>query len=53
MDYGIEIYLQQLNTIEIAIDGTTAKIGGGTQSKLITDTLWAAGKQTGTSTSSE
>jgi uncharacterized protein YdeI (YjbR/CyaY-like superfamily) len=47
MDHGIEIYLNQLSSIEIAQDGKTVKIGGGTKSKAVTDGLWAAGKQTG------
>lgn len=47
MTSGIEIYLAQLNTVEIAKDGKTAKIGGGILSKNLTDALWAAGKQTG------
>lgn len=47
MDHGIEIYLNQLNKVEVAADGKTATIGGGTQSKKVTDTLWAANKQTG------
>lgn len=47
MDYGIEIYLGQLSSVEIASDQETVTIGGGTMSKLVTDTLWAAGKQTG------
>lgn len=47
MDHGIEIYLNQLSSVKIAEDGKTAKFGGGTMSKLVTDTLWAAGKQTG------
>lgn len=47
MDSGIEIYLSQLSGVEVAADGKTAKIGGGTGSKLVTDTLWKAGKQTG------
>ncbi|KAE8423995.1 hypothetical protein BDV36DRAFT_303328 [Aspergillus pseudocaelatus] len=46
MDHGIEIFLDQLNTIEISKDGNTAKIGGGTKSKAVIDQLWAAGKQT-------
>lgn len=50
MDHGIEIYLNQLSSVEIAEDGQTAKIGGGTMSKVVTDTLWAAGKQTVTGT---
>ena len=51
MDHGIEIYLNQLNDVKISPDGKTVKIGGGTVSKKVTDTLWAAGKQTGTSAS--
>ncbi|KAK0625079.1 hypothetical protein B0T17DRAFT_260752 [Bombardia bombarda] len=50
MDYGIEIYLGQLSGVEIASDGKTATISGGTNSKVVTDTLWAAGKQTVTGT---
>ncbi|KAH2184532.1 hypothetical protein KXW61_000848 [Aspergillus fumigatus] len=50
MDHGIEIYLNQLSGVEISKDGKTAKIGGGTKSKLVTDQLWAAGKQTVTGT---
>jgi FAD/FMN-containing dehydrogenase len=47
MDHGIEIYLNQLSSIEIAADGQTATFGGGVRAKNVTDTLWAAGKQTG------
>lgn len=47
MKYGIQISLKQLNSITIAKSNTTVTIGGGTNSKLVTDTLWAAGKQTG------
>jgi hypothetical protein len=47
MDYGIEIYLGQLNTVSIAEDKKTATVGGGINSKKLTDALWAAGKQTG------
>ncbi|KAF7589612.1 hypothetical protein BBP40_004026 [Aspergillus hancockii] len=50
MDHGIEIYLSQLSSVEIAKDGTTVTIGGGTKSKSVTDELWAAGKQTVTGT---
>ncbi|KAH8803017.1 hypothetical protein F5884DRAFT_494268 [Xylogone sp. PMI_703] len=46
MDHGIEIYLSQLNNVEIAADGKTATFGGGIISKNVTDILWAAGKQT-------
>jgi len=50
MDHGIEIYLGQLSGVTISEDGNTATILGGTNSKLITDTLWEAGKQTVTGT---
>ncbi|KAH8887629.1 FAD-binding domain-containing protein [Thozetella sp. PMI_491] len=50
MTSGIEIYLGQLSSVNIAEDGQTVTIGGGTMSKLVTDTLWAAGKQTVTGT---
>jgi hypothetical protein len=50
MDCGIEIFLNQLNTVEIAEGGTTATFGGGIQSINVTNSLWAAGKQTGEST---
>lgn len=47
MTYGMEIYLSQLNSIEIAADGQTVKVGGGVISRNLTDALWAARKQTG------
>jgi hypothetical protein len=47
MDYGIEIYLPQLNTISIAEDKQSVTVGGGINSKNLIDALWAAGKQTG------
>ncbi len=47
MTSGIEIHLSQLNSIKIAKDGKTVTLGGGVLSKNVTDTLWAAGKQTG------
>jgi hypothetical protein len=50
MNYGIEIYLPQLNTLSIAKDGKSAKIGGGMNSHDLTKALWAAGKQTVTGT---
>jgi hypothetical protein len=49
MDYGINIYLPELNSIKIAKDGKSVTVGGGINSKKVTDTLWAAGKQTGMS----
>jgi hypothetical protein len=47
MDYGIEIYLPQLNTVSIAKDKKSVILGGGMNSKNVTDALWAVGKQTG------
>ena len=50
MDYGIEIYMGKLDSIQIATDGKTATVGGGTNAKKLIDALWAAGKQTVTGT---
>ncbi|GLA40221.1 hypothetical protein AnigIFM63309_007836 [Aspergillus niger] len=50
MTHGIAIYMGQLSSVEVAADGKTATIGGGTMSKEVTDQLWAAGKQTVTGT---
>lgn len=50
MDYGIQIYLGQLNSLEIAKDGKTVAVGGGINSHNLTEALWAAGKQTVTGT---
>jgi hypothetical protein len=47
MDYGIQIYLPQLNSLSLSTDKTLATVGGGINSKSVTDGLWAAGKQTG------
>lgn len=47
MDYGIQIYLPRLNSISIGNDGQSVTVGGGVNSKNLTDALWAAGKQTG------
>ncbi|KAB5563516.1 putative FAD-dependent oxygenase [Coniochaeta sp. 2T2.1] len=46
MDWGIAIQLSQLSSVEIAADGKTATIGGGTLMKTVQDILWDAGKQT-------
>ncbi|KAI1743076.1 FAD binding domain protein [Xylaria scruposa] len=43
---GIGIWMGDLDSVEINRDGSTATVGGGTLSKAVTDTLWAAGKQT-------
>ncbi|KAL0941656.1 FAD-dependent oxygenase [Colletotrichum truncatum] len=50
MQNGIEISLSQLSGVEVAEDGKSAKIAGGTRSKDVTDILWEAGKQTVTGT---
>ncbi|PWY89912.1 FAD-binding domain-containing protein [Aspergillus heteromorphus CBS 117.55] len=50
MTHGIAIYMDQLSSVDIATDGKTATMGGGTMSKTVTDELWAAGKQTVTGT---
>ncbi|KAL8303087.1 hypothetical protein RB600_006807 [Gaeumannomyces tritici] len=50
MDHGIEIDIQSLNSVEIATDGKTARVGGGIRSKELIDALWAANKQTVTGT---
>ncbi|RYP04942.1 hypothetical protein DL764_004154 [Monosporascus ibericus] len=46
MTRGIEIYMDQLSRVDVTKDGKTVTIAGGTKSKLVTDTLWNAGKQT-------
>lgn len=48
MNYGIQIWLDRLDKVELGCDGKTVKIGGGTLSKKVTDVLWAYGKQTTT-----
>ncbi|KAJ6187299.1 hypothetical protein N7519_002207 [Penicillium mononematosum] len=50
MDHGVGISMSQLSSVQIAEDGNTATMGGGTMSKTVTDELWAAGKQTVTGT---
>lgn len=47
VQHGIQIWLNRLDSVEISEQGDTATFGGGILSKKITDTLWAAGKQTG------
>ncbi|TGJ83285.1 hypothetical protein E0Z10_g5504 [Xylaria hypoxylon] len=44
MQNGIEIWMNQLNTVEI--DEDIARIGGGALSKAVSHSLWDAGKQT-------
>ncbi|KAL2285551.1 hypothetical protein FJTKL_08192 [Diaporthe vaccinii] len=46
MQSGIEIWMNQLQSVEIAEDGKTATVGGGALSTNVTQALWAAGKQT-------
>ncbi|KAI1453281.1 FAD-binding domain-containing protein [Annulohypoxylon moriforme] len=46
MKNGIEIWMHQLNSVEISEDGAQAKIGGGAKTKTVIDALWDAGKQT-------
>lgn len=53
MNWGIEIYLPSLSSVEIAADGQSVTVGGGTNSKVLVDTLWAAGKQAGKFASSK
>lgn len=48
MQSGIEIWLDKLNGVDIAPDGTTAKIGGGALNKDVVYSLWEAGKQAAT-----
>ncbi|KAK4112830.1 FAD-binding domain-containing protein [Canariomyces notabilis] len=50
MDWGIAINLAKLSGVTIAANGQTATIAGGTNSKVVIDTLWEAGKQTVTGT---
>ncbi|KAI1273196.1 putative FAD-dependent oxygenase [Xylaria sp. FL0933] len=41
---GIEIWMHQLNSV--AIEDSSARIGGGALTKTVSHSLWAAGKQT-------
>jgi len=50
MDEGIAINLRKLNSVKIAPNGQTARVGGGINSKVLIDRLWAAGKQAVTGT---
>lgn len=47
MDNGMEIWLHNLNFVDIADDGETATVGGGIQSVTLIGALWEHGKQTG------
>ncbi|KAJ5713440.1 uncharacterized protein N7483_010621 [Penicillium malachiteum] len=42
VENGIQIWLNQLNSVFISQDGQTATFGGGVKSKHVTDALWAA-----------
>lgn len=44
---AMQIDLRNINYVNIAEDGKTAKIGGGANVKEVTDALEAAGKRTG------
>ncbi|KAK4151896.1 hypothetical protein C8A00DRAFT_35466 [Chaetomidium leptoderma] len=50
MDQGIAINLHKLSSVVIATAGDKVTIGGGTNSKVVIDALWDAGKQTVTGT---
>ncbi|KAK4172529.1 hypothetical protein QBC36DRAFT_337676 [Triangularia setosa] len=50
MSWGIAIDLRALSGVTISADGQTATVKGGTNSKVLIDTLWAAGKQAVTGT---
>jgi hypothetical protein len=50
MDHGVGISMSQLSSVKVNEDGKTATIAGGTISKLVTDGIWVAGKQTVTRT---
>ncbi|KAI0156018.1 putative FAD-dependent oxygenase [Pestalotiopsis sp. NC0098] len=46
MQTGIEIWMDQLNNVTVSEDGASARIGGGSLSKKVLDSLWDANKQT-------
>lgn len=46
MDWGIAINLRKLSSVVIAPTGDKVTVGGGTNSKVLIDALWNAGKQT-------
>jgi hypothetical protein len=45
IEHGIAIRMRQMNGIEIAEDGTTARLGGGLLSGEVLHALWSEGKQ--------
>lgn len=50
LNSGISINLAKLSGVAISSDGKTATILGGTNTKFVIDSLWAAGKQAVTGT---
>ncbi|KAJ3572586.1 hypothetical protein NPX13_g5000 [Xylaria arbuscula] len=46
LEDGIGIWVAALDSVKIDRYGSFVTIGGGTLTKSVTDTLWAAGKQT-------
>ncbi|KAK4652924.1 hypothetical protein QC762_503630 [Podospora pseudocomata] len=50
MNWGISIDLKKLSGVSISGNGQTATVLGGTNSKVLIDHLWAAGKQAVTGT---
>lgn len=44
VSHGVGIWMHNLNGIEVAADGTTAKAGGGIVSKKFVHALWEQGK---------
>ena len=50
MQHGLAVSMRKMSSVQVSNDGKTARIGGGTMSKTVTDELWEAGKQTVTGT---
>jgi FAD/FMN-containing dehydrogenase len=51
LENAIQIDLRAMDRVDLAPDGKTATIGGGTKIKKMVRELWAVGKQTGKSIS--
>lgn len=47
MKSGILLDLDELTGVEIAADGQTVTVAGGTKSHVLSHALWDAGKQAG------
>lgn len=47
MKSGILVDLDELTGVEIAVDGQTVTVAGGTKSHFLSKSLWDAGKQAG------